>query len=182
MFHQMEVRSLRLFFGIPLPPEARGKLVHWQSGQTWAQDWSKSDGLHLTLAFLGQRPPDAWSPLEALAASLTQRHPGFALASSGLGSFSRGESTRLIWLGLRPSPPLEAFVADLRETLERAGEAFDPKPFYPHVTLARFRQARRLDEFTDPPVLHFPADRLVLFESHPHGCYTELRSWPLRTV
>lgn len=178
----MEARRLRLFFGLPLPPEAQEVLGRWQRSFPGIEGWSRSEGLHFTLAFLGQRPAEALPDLERLAAAVAARHRAFDLNSTGLGTFSRGDSTRLLWLGLAPCRALEDLAADLRGALEGAGEAMDPKPFRAHLTLARFRQARRLAEFADPPPLRFPADRLVLFESQPQSRYTPLRAWHLRRV
>lgn len=177
----MEAPSLRLFFGLPLPPGVQETLGRWERSCGDIEGWSRAEGLHMTLAFLGQRGKGP-STLEPLGAAVAARHAAFDLSSAKLGSFSRGAFTRLLWLGWLPSPPLEAFATDLRRALEKADEAFDPKPFYPHVTLARFKQARRLDAFSDPPQMRFAADRLVLFESHPQGRYLPLRTWPLREV
>jgi 2'-5' RNA ligase len=178
----METRRLRLFFGLPLPPDAREALGCWQRSLAGLEGWSRPEGLHLTLAFLGSRPVEALPALEALAGTVAARHRAFDLDSTGLGTFSSGSSTRLLWLGVAPCRALEDLAADLRGALEGTGEAMDPKPFRAHLTLARFRQARRLADFADPSTLRFPAERLVLFESQPQSRYSPLRTWNLRRV
>ena len=178
----MEARPLRLFFGLPLPPDLRENLGQWRRNYPGIEGWCRTEGLHLTLAFLGQRPPGSLPGLEGIATASAHRHGAFALTTGALGSFSRSGTTRLLWLGLAPSPPLTALAEDLRRDLLAAGEAIDSKPFHPHVTLARFRQARPMAGFTDPSVQGFTADGLTLYESHPSGCYTGLRSWPLQRV
>ncbi|MFN7958683.1 MAG: RNA 2',3'-cyclic phosphodiesterase [Holophagaceae bacterium] len=178
----MEARGLRLFFALPLPPVARVVLEDWRRELPPLGGWSASEGLHLTLAFLGQRPAEALPGLEALGATVAARHAAFDLDTTALGAFSGGAHTRLLWLGLAPAPALEALAGDLCGALAAAGEAFDPKPFRAHITLARFRQAQRLDAFRNPPPQRFPADRLVLFESRSQGRYTPLRDWNLRRV
>ena len=178
----MEARGLRLFVALPLPPEAQAALASWRLTLPPLEGWSASEGLHLTLAFLGPRPAAALPGLEAIAAAVASRHAAFDLGTAGLGTFTGGQTTRLLWLGLAPAPALEALVADLRGAFAAAGEGFDPKPFRAHLTLARFRQAQRLDAFGDPPPLRFAAERLVLFESRPQGRYTPLRAWNLRRV
>ncbi len=178
----MEARRLRLFFALPLPPEARECLARWQAGHPEVEGWCRPEGLHLTLAFLGSRPAEALSVLEAAGASVAARHGAFDLVPTSLGTFSGGPATRLLWLGLAPCPALEALAADVRGALGAAGEPFDPKPFRAHLTLARFRKARRLDAFAPPTLPRLGADRLVLFESRPQGVYLPLRAWSLRTV
>ena len=182
MFDQMEAHPLRLFFGLPLPLGLRENLDQWRRNYPGIEGWSRNEGLHLTLAFLGQRPTGSLPGLAGIAAAIAHRHQDFALTTGGLGSFSRSGTTRLLWLGLGPSPALVALAEDLRRTLLAAGEAIDIKPFHPHVTLARFPQAQPLAGFTNPCDQSFRAECLTLFESHPQGCYTGLRSWHLPRV
>ena len=182
MFDQVEARHLRLFFGLPLPGDLHEHLSQWQRTFPGTEGWSRPEGLHLTLAFLGQRPMESLPSLERIAATVAFRHRALALRTAALGSFSRAGSTRLLWLGLAPAPALEALAGDLRRTLQVAGEAMDTKPFHPHVTLARFRQAQPMAGFTAPPTQGFNVDSLTLFESGPQGCYTGLRSWYLQRV
>ena len=178
----MEARALRLFFGLPLPSDLREPLHRWRQRQPETEGWSRPPGLHLTLAFLGQRPALALSGLEEVATAVAGRHASLVLHTAALGGFPRSGATRLLWLGLAPSPELAALADDLRGALHAAEESFDTKAFHPHVTLARFRQPRSLDGFLAPPVLPFTTDRLTLFESRSQGGYTELQSWPLRRV
>jgi RNA 2',3'-cyclic 3'-phosphodiesterase len=182
MFDQMEARPLRLFFGLSLPLDLRASLAHWRRAYSEIEGWSKAEGLHLTLAFLGQRPLESLPGLEELSKSVAARHGAFELCTASLGTFSRFGTTRLLWLGLTPSPALAALAEDLRRTLLAGGETIDTKPFHPHLTLARFRQVQPMAGFADPMALRFTADRLTLFESRPQGCYTGLQSWPLQRV
>ncbi|HEY3400923.1 MAG TPA: RNA 2',3'-cyclic phosphodiesterase [Geothrix sp.] len=177
----MEGRGLRLFFGLPLSADLRDALARWQQTQA-ATRWSRPDGLHVTLAFLGERPADTLPGLETLASAVAARHRAFALHTATLGGFPRNERTRILWLGLEPSPALNALVQDLRGTLAAAGEAFDPKPFRSHITLARLRQPRALAAFTGPAPAAFAADSFALFESRGQGGHTPLRTWHLREV
>ncbi|GLH73105.1 hypothetical protein GETHLI_16070 [Geothrix limicola] len=182
MFHQVEGRGLRLFFALPLPEGLAAALEGWRQGYPGIEGWCASADLHLTLAFLGHRPPLILPGLEALGASVAARHRIFSLQTAALGSFSKHPTTRLLWLGLDPARALEALAEDLRRALLAAGESLDTRPFHPHLTLARFKQAQPFAAFADPPARAFAADRLVLFESRPRGHHTPLGTWPLRGV
>ncbi|HJW73637.1 MAG TPA: RNA 2',3'-cyclic phosphodiesterase [Geothrix sp.] len=172
--------SLRLFLALPLSDEVRGALGRWQRDQGGsARVWCRPEGLHLTLAYLGARNPDALPGLDDLGRSLANRHGSFQLQTSGIGGFPSGKAARILWLGLEPCPALEALVADLRSALEAASEPFDPKPFRPHLTLARFRRPHPLEGLIPPAPLVIEADRLVLFESRPREGYVPLKSWRL---
>nr|WP_306672498.1 RNA 2',3'-cyclic phosphodiesterase [Geothrix fuzhouensis] len=173
---------MRLFFALPLPADLRESLARWQQGQAEVEGWTRPEGLHLTLAFLGERPAEALSTLLTVACPIADRHHGFKLWTAGLGGFPTAGTTRVLWLGLESSPALEALATDLRETLATAGEAFDAKPFRAHLTLARWRRARAVARFVPPPPIPFTVDRLVLFESRPRGGYTPLGDWNLRRV
>lgn len=173
---------MRLFFALPLPAGPGAALGRWQRMQAGVEGWSRPEGLHLTLAFLGVRAPEGLAPLDAAGAAVAARHRAFTLRTTGLGGFPGGDRARVLWLGVAPCPALEALTADLRGTLATAGEAFDSKPFRAHLTLARFRRARSVATLTDPPPAAFAADRLILFESAPRGCYTALRTWHFREV
>jgi len=177
----VEVDLRRLFFALPLPPELQETLALWRPAQPPAR-WSRPEGLHVTLAFLGERPAEALPGLEGIAAAVAGRHGTFPLATTGLGGFPGHERARILWLGLGVSPALEALAADLRRTLKAADEPFDAKPFRAHITLARFRQPRPLTGFEDPVPKAFAANHLVLFESGSQGSYTPLGTWHLRPV
>lgn len=181
MQHQVEVDSRRLFFALPLPADVRESLDRWRQTHPPVR-WSRIDGLHVTLAFLGDRPAEILPTLEALASAVAARHAAFALRTASLGGFPRNERTRILWLGLEPSPALESLAGDLRSALAAAGEAFDAKPFRAHITLARLRQPRPQTTFTEPPPTAFAAGSFALFESRAQGEYTPLRTWPLRRV
>ena len=70
MFDQVEARLLRLFFGLPLPGDLHEHLSQWQRTFPGIEGWSRPEGLHLTLAFLGQRPMESLPSLERIAATV----------------------------------------------------------------------------------------------------------------
>lgn len=177
----MAERALRLFFALPLPPELREALGLWRPALPPAR-WARPEGLHVTLAFLGERPAEALPVLEGIAAAVADRHRTFTLRTARLGGFPERGRARVLWLGLEPSPALEALAGDLRRALTAAGEVFDARPFRAHLTLARLHQPRSLAGLADPAPAAFAADRLVLYESVPHGSYTPLGTWRLRPV
>jgi len=176
----VEGSALRLFFALPLPEPLRKELGQWQKGHPGIQGWSRPEGLHLTLAFLGERPAKALGVLERIGGGVSHGRAPFELRTAELGGFPRAEATRVLWLGLEPSPALEVLVTDLRIALEAAGEVFDGKSFRPHLTLARFRRPRSLAAFKAPSPAAFQADQLVLFESRTGAGYLPLITWSLR--
>lgn len=94
---------------------------------------------HITLAFLGEvadsRVVDATRALDRAADHLTGVQPG--LAFSGGGRFGRGRFT-ILWAGLTGDTPILATIARaVHAELRHSRLPHDPKPFQPHLTLAR---------------------------------------------
>ena len=90
------------------------------------------DRWHLTLAFLGDLP-DERAP-RAVAALDAVRFPPVEVRIAGGGRFGRGRFTTL-WAGLRGD--LGELSRAVRRELKKARLPYDPKPFRPHLTLAR---------------------------------------------
>ena len=123
---------MRLFIAIRLSEEMCAKIAAYQRAlraQGLRAGYSHTENLHLTLAFLGERP-DADAVIAALE-KLT--FSPFPLSPDESGRFGD-----VFWIGLKESAPLTALVRDLRALLKDAGIAFDKKPFRAHITVARY--------------------------------------------
>ena len=122
------------------------------------------ESYHLTLAFLGDiDEAEATRAMDALDEAAAHGSP-VPLRPDGLGKFGRATDATL-WRGLAPDPALTGLAERLREELAAQGLGFDPKPFRPHLTLAR---RARLPKGPLPP-LAFPepaeAATATLFKS-----------------
>lgn len=94
---------------------------------------------HLTVAFLGDvapdRVPDVRDALGKAVAGWEDGAPRLCLA--GGGRFGRGKFT-VVWAGVGGEAELlSRLAATVRRQLRRARIPFDPKPFRPHLTIAR---------------------------------------------
>jgi len=121
---------MRLFTAVQPSPGFRTALTDLQdrlreAGVTGR--YREPDGLHLTLAFIGEWPEDVTELLPAV------RKP-FSLTLSHLGIFPEAN---VLWAGVRPSEELEQLARQVRSSLADAGVPFDRKNFCPHITLAR---------------------------------------------
>lgn len=142
------------------------------------------ESLHLTLSFLGEMHGE-WIPnvLDALDSAVRGRS-AFTMRIVGLGAFPRIERPSVVWAGLHDAEPLIE-IADVLETeLRSMGFAADPKPFHPHVTLARVRNRPTAElaalftehETTDFGQVQVNDVRLFSSELRPEGPkYTVLR-------
>ena len=132
--------------------------------------WVSPDRMHLTSRFIGE----VGVPLaERILATL--REPlevaPFAMRFERLGAFPPRGEPRGLWLGVgdgsRPALEVEAAIA---RRLTALGLSEDERPYNPHLTLARVRQAiglrpRTLFENLSPRFGGMRVDAITLFES-----------------
>jgi 2'-5' RNA ligase len=171
---------LRLFFAVPVPAEARGRVgelidrVQREVGDGTARiRWVRVDGLHLTLRFLGPTPEDRLAPLQASADALASNESAFEVQLSGGGAFPSLARPRSLWVGVEEGADRLANLADaLTAAAGDCGLVLDTRPFAPHRTIGRTDglrlgpvAARALERAADGLAVRFAVDRVVLFRS-----------------
>lgn len=144
--------------------------------------WVSTDGLHLTLRFLGHAPPHVLAGLEPdLQRAAAACPPGEARVA-GLGMFPERGSPRVLWLAISlPSPGLDLQGA-CEAAAVRAGFPREDRAFRPHLTLGRWRDRAPRPELPSVDLGMTALERLVLFRSElrPQGAvYTPLATFPL---
>ncbi len=171
----------RLFFAVPIPTEAIDEIAALVEGVRaegvpgGGRDvrWVRLDGLHLTLRFLGPTLDDRLEPATAALGAAALGQPPFDVSIGGAGTFPPGRRPRALWLDIREGQSdLSQLALAVDRALEAEGWALDPKPFRPHLTLARSDGVpagaaigARLEAAADSMDVRFRADRIGLFES-----------------
>lgn len=176
--------GLRLFFAVPAPPEVRALAGDAQARLAGLRAALPSpEDLHVTLAFLGDADPGTVEALLGLGRRAAAGCAPFPLRTAGLGGFPRPAAARLLYLAFEPQPALAALAGRLREALREARVPFDPKPFRPHLTLARMKEPCDVSALRPPAgALRFEVREAVLYRSHlsPRGSrYEALGACPL---
>ena len=140
--------TTRIFFAIAVPERLGHDLVRLQTALTPELPgcrWVTTLPFPLTLAFLGDVRDRDSTGLHELVASSVCSFPPCDLALAGLGAFPSPVRPRVLWAGL--SVPNSELLLDIRKTVvAAAAEAGCPcadERFHPHVTLGRFKFARR---------------------------------------
>ena len=121
---------MRLFTAIQPSPGFRAALTDLQERLQEAGvtgKYREPDGLHLTLAFIGEWPEDVTELLPAV-------QKPFSITLSYLGIFPE---VNVLWAGIEPCEELDRLAKQVRHSLADAGVPFDRKSFNPHITLAR---------------------------------------------
>jgi RNA 2',3'-cyclic 3'-phosphodiesterase len=169
---RVDARPLRLFVALDLPDAVRDALAGLGAAADQAV-WRPvaRDALHVTLAFLGSRPP---ADVDLIAPIVAAEHaaPALALGDVLLLPPRRG---RVLAVALDDRDgALTDLQARVAGKLAGAG-VYTPeaRPFRPHVTVARLRPRARPPRSTDLRVdaPAFSAQALTLYASrlHPSG-------------
>lgn len=170
------VVTQRVFFAL-LPPVGLAREMQ-RIAQTCIADTSARrislESLHMTLLFLGERNQNEIERAQSAAEAVRQAPFEIRLKHC---EFRTRQA--IVWLRGETDATLAALVENLRAGLQRAEVAFDPKPFLPHVTLARqVHSATPADCELSWPVYEFA---LMRSSPSPGGSrYQAIGRWPLR--
>lgn len=186
-----EAKPLRLFVATDVPDAVKGALAAATArfrDRVPGARWTRSEGWHVTLKFLGSTWPRLVDEVREAVGSTAEASEAFHSELTLLGVFPSARRARVVWAGLAdPEGRFSRLAAALDE---RLADHFVPeqRAFTPHLTLARLNPPRDLGEFAPDlsgyPVgsKPFPVDRLVLYRSHlsPKGAtYEPLLAIPL---
>src|SRR5688572_9747027 len=129
---------LRLFVAVDLPEEVRETLTTMQQGLAGAR-WVSRAQMHLTLHFLGEVSEETAERIHTALASV--QADAFMMALRSTGTFPPKGAARVLWAGIEANPALTALHAAAGEALKQTGYQPEDRPYSPHITLARFKEA-----------------------------------------
>jgi RNA 2',3'-cyclic 3'-phosphodiesterase len=158
-----EAERHRTFIAVPLSPDVRDAAARARAPLAAYADrfrWVSPSHLHLTLQFLGDITTGEVAEAVGAARAAAGAVAPFAITFAGLGAFPSVAAPRVVWVGVtRGAERLVALAESLARALRDRRFSLDPRPFAPHLTLARARGTGR------PPDLRREAeafDRVVL--------------------
>jgi len=140
---------VRVFVALDIPEEVRaaiGALIERLRPACRIARWVRIEGIHVTLKFIGEVPPEKIEPIKA---SLSQiRFPNFPskaidLKFRGVGFFPNERRPRVLWAGIEAGAELGGLAAAVETSLEPLGIAREQRVFSPHLTLARFEMRKK---------------------------------------
>ncbi|MBP3522744.1 MAG: RNA 2',3'-cyclic phosphodiesterase [Clostridia bacterium] len=171
---------MRLFFGLSLPDSIRAvtRACAESAAACVPGRYALAGNHHVTLAFLGDVPPERLRDARDVLARCAAAFPAPTLTLCGFDHFGRRENAILI-LRVKSDPPLAPLHDRLVQALAAAGLPADPGPFSPHITLAR--HAVLPDALPACPPASFRAVQAHVFLSARDGAGV-LRYTPLETV
>ena len=191
--------KLRIFIAIPLPESLLERLTDVEyrlQGKVPHRSvrWVKSNGVHLTLKFLGDTPRQDVPTIEEALRVVARNAPAFSLTAEGLGCFPSPNRPRVVWVGVNePTGRLKVLYEAVEEAMTSLGYEPERHGFSPHLTLGRVRRgASRADQRQISEAVTgtrvgelavFRAEQLELIRSElkPSGAeYTTLRTFSLQ--
>ena len=171
----------RLFYAVPIPPAATEQIADVVAGVRalgvpgGGRDvrWVRLEGLHLTLRFLGPTVDDRVAAATQALRGAAEGRSAFDISIGGGGTFPPHGRPRALWLDVRDGEEgLVGLAGEIDRELTHGGWVLDPKPFRPHLTLARSDGVpagaaigARLIEAAEDIEVRFRAERVGLYES-----------------
>ena len=177
---------MRLFIAVELPESVRdglrlglGRLRRDQP----AARWVRPEGLHLTLKFIGEKPPSLAEQLRATLPPALAVCAPVRVALQGGGFFPDAKRPRVAWVG-GEAPGMAEWAVAIDRCAAAIGLPPEARPFSLHLTLARLERPwvpsaceHFISEVRRWSLPVFEASELVVFQSElrPSGAvYTPL--------
>ena len=130
----------RLFIGLELPTSCQETLAGIDPKLKGVR-WLSAVEMHLTMSFLGNVEHEQERLLREALAPVTV--PAFFLPIQGVGTFG-GSRPTVVWAGVgKAHPHLFALHKRIQDALLHVGLPADLRPFHPHITIGRIRNATR---------------------------------------
>jgi 2'-5' RNA ligase len=136
---------VRAFLAVPPDPEWVDGVREWIGrirGSFPPASWTRPETWHLTLRFFAEISEESAGSLAASVGREADSVSGGDLAVAAAVVLPPRGRPRVLGVGFRPCPVLEA-LASLAASLEEAARTLglepEERPFHPHVTFARMR-------------------------------------------
>lgn len=169
-----EPPKARLFVALELPQAVVAALVAWRAPLLRSLPALRAlapEALHVTLCFIGWRPPDAIAPIGAAVERCAPACGGVTALTLGEPLWLPRGRPRVLALGLEDGRgQLAALQAQVAAALAASGW-YEPeaRPYLPHVTVARVRRGEtvsRRPALPPLPAMAFGGAAVVLYRSH----------------
>jgi len=144
---------MRLFVALDLPKNARANLsetIARLKSECPESDrakirWSRPEGLHITLKFIGHIDPAKLASVRTSLATVHSPEP-VEIKIRGVGFFPNERQPRVAYCGVEASSNLAQLASDTARSLEPLGILPESRPYLPHLTLARFSSPSGLEK------------------------------------
>ena len=142
----MAMPSIRSFVAIELSPDTKAQIEEIQNklkASTADVRWVRSEGMHLTLKFLGGIQEEQIPEIADVLTHCSAETGRFNLTIHSLGAFPNETNPKVIWIGVEDeSRRLETLQQCIEEGLAPIGFKAEKRAFTPHLTLGRLKSPK----------------------------------------
>lgn len=166
--------AMRTFIAIDIPAAIRSeirKLVASLRAVAPQLRWSRPEGWHITLKFIGEISPARVEQVKSVLAALPPAPP-IQISIRQAGFFPNERRPRTFWLGVEADPGLGSLVGRIDKELAALNIARETRDFSPHLTMARIEDGMNARGLQEALPNHgridmgsFAADEFYLYES-----------------
>lgn len=166
------LESLRVFCAVGIPSDIRKQISEYVALirphlPDSAVRWEGAEKLHITLKFFGDISHQRIEDLSCAVRRAAKSVRPFSLIVGGNGFFPPRGAPRVLWLGVRDdSGGLNNLRRALEDECAGAGYTREPRPFHPHLTIARLRTPHGAREVARAHTRNvFQSDIFTVFEA-----------------
>ncbi|HOY63094.1 MAG: 2'-5'-RNA ligase [bacterium ADurb.Bin236] len=162
--------TIRAFIALDIPANTKAFISKYQKvvkNSFPAARWTRPEGFHFTLKFLGEIETSRIDDVLEAAQGAARAKKFFACFGAA-GVFPNALGARVLWLGLdKGADSVRALASGLSSALAPLGFPTESRPFTAHLTLARFRTPCRFDPASLPAhsMPDFEAARVSFYKS-----------------
>jgi 2'-5' RNA ligase len=168
---------MRIFIALDIPAEIRTRILEYMDRArryATAARWTRSEGLHVTLKFIGEVKEDKLEQIKTTLA--TVKAVPFEVSFAEAGFFPGAKSPRVFWIGVQGGEALTQLAAAIDTATHSAGIAKEERSYSPHLTLARAGSAPEARDQLKPLASFLAADPALQF-----GTMTAREFWLYRS-
>lgn len=140
---------VRAFLAVNFPEEAVAQVARCAAGLATpcqraglSVTWVPAQNMHLTLAFLGSVEEEALREVSAALRQALMDAPAPRAGLMSLGAFPSPARPRVLYAGVDEESGLIALQGQVAAVLATLGFPKEERPFRPHLTIGRVRDAR----------------------------------------
>jgi 2'-5' RNA ligase len=130
----------RLFVSLAIPAGEKKK-IHRVAGVLrdggMPVRWIDPTLYHITMKFLGDVPSEKIETISEALLKVAKENHAFEAELQGFGAFPTLRKPKVLWLGVKPTPPLRCLKHDVEWALSQVGFEREARAFHPHLTLGR---------------------------------------------
>jgi 2'-5' RNA ligase len=180
----------RVFAAIDISSEARRAVTEYISRlraefPDATARWERPEKLHITVKFAGSLDDKQLGIFTQRVKAAAEAVQPFRMKLSGMGAFVKRRGPSVLWLGVEQLSKSDSLgqVATMLDGEEK-------RPFHPHITIARVRDARKAKWLIEQhremkfESADFEVNKLVIYESKllpTRSVYSEISSFALAT-